>query len=145
MRTSDRVEMVTLRDSELVLASPDDDVRGMSVVDANGHRLGEVDDLVVDAQHRRARLLVVTSGGILGLGARQQLVPVEAVTRVDDRVHVDLALGSAHRDAGRSETDRPEDDDPSLADAPTYAAVYGYYGFTPFWGMGYITPYFHSR
>jgi sporulation protein YlmC with PRC-barrel domain len=144
MSTSE-VDMATLRDSELVLATPDDDVRGMSVVDANGHRVGEVDDLVVDGQHRRARLLVVTSGGILGLGTTQRLVPVEAVSRVDDRVHVDMALGNAHRDASRSETDQPADYDPALAEAPPYAEVYGYYGITPFWGMGYITPYFHSR
>ena len=145
MRTSDLVKMAPLRDSGIALATPDDDVRGMCVVSANGHRLGEVEDLVVDEQHRRARLLVVTSGGILGLGVTQRLVPVEAVIKVDDRVYVDLARGTAHRDAARSKAGRPDDHDSALDEAPPYAGVYSDHGLIPFWGTNYITPYFHRR
>lgn len=57
---------------------------------------------------------------------------------------MDSALGNADRDASRSETDQSDEDGPALADAPSYAEVYGDYGFTPFWGLGYITPYFPS-
>lgn len=145
MRTSDRVELAPLRGSGIALATPDDDVRGMSVVSMNGHRLGEVEDLVVDEQHRRARLLVVTSGGILGLGVTQQLVPVEAVIKVDERVHVDLGIGTARRDDSCPEAPPSGDNDSSLAVAPPYARVYRYHGVTPFWGRDYITPYFHRR
>jgi sporulation protein YlmC with PRC-barrel domain len=146
MRTSDQADMQTLRDRDLVLASPEDDVRGMGVVDLNGHRLGDVDDLVVDKQHRRARLLVVTSGGILGLAPTQRLIPVDAVTRVDDRVHVDQSRGSNHGDSSPLETGQQANCDLELADAPPpYAEVYADYGVAPFWAMDYITPYFHRR
>jgi sporulation protein YlmC with PRC-barrel domain len=146
MRTSDRVDMARLADSGIVLATPDDDVRGMGVVTATGHRLGDVEDLVVDDQHRRARLLVVISGGILGLGVTQRLVPVEAVTKVDDRVHVELATSTSGRDGTRSQSGRPEDhDDFALDEAQAYAEVYSDHGLTPFWGTNYITPYFHRR
>ena len=91
---------------------------------ANGHRLGDVEDLVVDDQHRRARLLVVISGGILGLGATQRLVPVEAVTKVDDRVHVELtrALRAVTPRVPRPTGRGPRD--PALAEAQPYAEVY---------------------
>jgi sporulation protein YlmC with PRC-barrel domain len=145
MRTSDRVEMAPLRRSGIALATPDDDVRGMSVVSAHGHRVGEVEDLVVDEQHRRARLLVVTSGGLLGLGVTQRLVPVEAVIKVDERVHVDLAMVTAHGDDPCHQGGPPDDHDPTLALAPLYDRVYRCHGVTPFWGEDYITPYFHRR
>ena len=68
---------------------------GMVVVDANRHRLGEVEDLVVDDEGR-VRLLSVVSGGVLGLDTRTRAIPIEAVTRVDDRVHVDLYRAAAY-------------------------------------------------
>lgn len=146
VRTSERADMETLRGGNLVLASQEDDVRGMGVVDLNGHRLGDVDDLVVDKQHCRARLLVVTSGGILGISPTQRFIPVDAVRRVDDRVHVDQPSGDNNGDVSPLETGQQTEYDRALADASTqYAEVYADFGVTPFWAIDYITPYFHSR
>lgn len=134
--TTGQIGMVTLGDSDLVLAHAQDDVRGLSVLDPNGHRVGQVDEIVIDEDERRARLLVVTSGGILGFGETRRLVPVEAVARVGDDIrihytHEDVREGMAY--------------DPEIADPPDYAEVYSYYGFTPFWHGGYTRPYFHDR
>jgi sporulation protein YlmC with PRC-barrel domain len=131
-----QIGMVALGDSDLVLANEGDDVRGMSVLDPNGHRIGEVAEIVIDEEERRARLLVVTSGGILGLGQDKRLVPVEAVARVGENVrlhytHDDVQDGVEY--------------DPALTEAPNYAGVYSYYGYTPFWHVGYTRPYFHDR
>lgn len=134
--TTRQIGMVTLGDSDLVLANADDDVRGLSVLDPNGHRIGEVDEIVVDEEQRRARLLVVASGGILGLGQDRRLVPVEAVARVADVVRLNYTHDDV-RDGAEY--------DPELADAPDYAEVYSYYGYTPFWQVGYTKPYFHDR
>ena len=130
------VGMVALGDSDLVLANAGDDVRGMNVLDPNGHRIGEVDEIVVDEEERRARLLVVASGGILGLGEHKRLVPVEAVARVDQ----DVRLHYTHQDVREG-----AEYDPELADPPDYAGVYNYYGYAPFWHVGYTRPYFHDR
>lgn len=134
--TTDQIGMVALGDSDLVLANEDDDVRGMAVLDTNGLRVGEVDEIVVDEEDRRARLLVVTSGGILGLGKEKRLVPVDAIARVSDDVHLhqthdDVRTGAAY--------------DPELADPPDYAEVYGHFGYSPFWHVGYTVPYFFDR
>jgi len=138
---------VPLTQSDLALADPQDDVRGLTVLDPDGHRVGEVHDLVVDEGHRRARFLVVTSGGVLGLGRARRFVPVDLVTRVDQE-HVYVARD--HRDVHDDPTsgggaDDAAEYDPQLIAAELYADVYAYYGFTPFWGMDYVTPYFHRR
>ena len=81
--------LVYLSGSGLDLAVAADDVRGMVVVDPEGHRLGEVGDLVIDVRDRRARILSVVSGGILGLAAFERLIPVETIAKVDERIRVD--------------------------------------------------------
>ena len=72
---------------------------GLPAIDPEGRRLGEVDDLIIDETHRRARLLVVGSGGLLGLGRFERMIPIEMVTRVDDRVHVDRDHAAIPADA----------------------------------------------
>lgn len=135
MVTND-VGLVTLEDSGLTLADPDDDVRGLTVVDADGESIGEVRDLVVDEQERRARFLVVTSGGFLGLGETKRLVPVDAVTAVEDEVHVEPSRERVH---GTREFD------PELEPRPDLESVYGQYGYAPFWAPGYVGPMYVRR
>ncbi len=134
--TTDQIGMVALGDSDLVLANEEDDVRGMAVLDPNGHRVGDVDEIVIDEEERRARLLVVTSGGILGLGVDKRLVPVEAIARVREQVH----LHHTHDDVRAG-----AEYDPEPADSPDYAQIYGHYGYQPFWHAGYTVPYFFDR
>jgi sporulation protein YlmC with PRC-barrel domain len=81
--------LVRLADTDLTVADSDEDVRGRSVVDRGGAAIGVVDDLVIDERVHRVRLLQVSSGGFLGLGKQQVLVPVDAVTAVGTRVHID--------------------------------------------------------
>ena len=50
--------LLPLEEGQVGLAAATDDVRGLVVLDANGHRVGEVEDLIVDEAERRARLLV---------------------------------------------------------------------------------------
>ena len=77
---NEQLGLVSLRESGHELADPHDDVRSLAVLDADGHRMGGVEDLVIDETHRRARLLFVTPGGVLGLGKSRRLIPVDLVT-----------------------------------------------------------------
>jgi sporulation protein YlmC with PRC-barrel domain len=132
----DEIGMIALGNSGLMLAHGEDDVRGMAVLDPEGHRVGEVDEIIIDEEERRARLLVVTSGGILGLAKDKRLVPVDAVAGVDHDIH----LHHTH-DVVWSGSEY----DPELADRPDYSGAYGHFGYTPFWGMGYTAPPFLDR
>lgn len=123
--TTPQFQMMALSEGRVTLAHEADDVRGLVVLDGSSHRLGEVDDLVVDDEQRRARLLVVASGGVLGLGAHRHLVPVEAVARVAadhvrlNRSDIDVLAGAEH--------------EASRVDPGDYVPAYEHYGCTPFW------------
>lgn len=128
-----QIGMVQLGESDLALADERDDVRGMKVIDPDGYRVGEVDDIVVDEDERRARLLVVADGGFLGMNVHRRMVPVEAVAAVKEEVRLN------HQPRAGSEYD------PDLVDRPDYGSVYGTYGYLPFWQAGYTRPTFHEH
>lgn len=120
------MELVYLGRSGLEIATPDGDVRGCAVVDPGGLRLGEVDDVVVEVATRRTRLLAVVSGGVLGLETRRSLVPVEAVTRTDDRVRLDRPPADGTLPAGGPAW-------PDLADPQAVVDAYRAHGVIPWW------------
>lgn len=134
---SETAVLVRLDDSELTLADPADDVRGQTVVDTHGDEVGEVDGLIIDQEERRVRLLQISSGGFLGMGKQKVLVPVDAVTAVDDTLHVDTDRGNV---AGS-----PAYDPELVLDRPTAAGFYDYYGYAPYWTAGHMAPGFPYR
>ncbi len=85
-----------LDDAGLQLADAPDDLRDLVVVDPDAHRVGEIDGVVVDPADQRMRMLVVGSGGILGLGRVRRLVPVDAVLEVSDRVRIATSHRTVH-------------------------------------------------
>lgn len=133
MTDETQVTFEKLGDTGLVLADGEVDVRGRTVVDSDGEELGKIDGLFVDVGERRLRLLEISDGGLLGFGGTTRLVPVEAVSAVDeDRVTV-----SAHREAVSGSPVY----DPELADRPTYFDdVYAHYEIGPFGMSGYQPP-----
>ena len=84
------IGLVRLGDSDFVPANPGNDVRGKDVYDAQGRRIGSVEDLYIERKEREVRFLEVGAGGFLGIGEKRFLVPVEAVTQVtEDRVTIE--------------------------------------------------------
>lgn len=122
---TDEHEFFYLGRTELESSPPCGHVAGMAVVDQDGLRVGEVEDVVVDVRDRRPRLLSVVSGGILGLGVTETLVPIEAVTEIGDRLRVTIP---AVTDDTEGDAAVPRDDGSPFAEA--YAA----YGVLPPWG-----------
>ncbi len=76
------IGLIRLGDSDFVPANPEDDLRGKGVLDAEGQRMGRVEDLYIDRKEREVRFLEVGAGGFLRIGQKRFLVPVEAVTKV---------------------------------------------------------------
>jgi sporulation protein YlmC with PRC-barrel domain len=48
-----------------------DDMMGKTVRGSDGETLGSVEDIIIDPQSGEARQLVLSSGGFLGIGAKQ--------------------------------------------------------------------------
>jgi sporulation protein YlmC with PRC-barrel domain len=128
----DLTTIVKLGDTELTVADPAEDVRGRTVLDATGEEIGDVSAIMIDDLDKKVRFLQVGSGGMLGIGEKKFLIPVDAVTRVDDdHVHVDRSRQHVH--GGPTY-------DPSMVRKEDYADVYGYYGYAPYWTAGYAYP-----
>lgn len=132
MQTTAKTKLLKLTDSNLTVASTEDDIRGRKVLDSSGEEIGHVDDLFIDEAEEKVRLLQVASGGFLGLGETKFIIPIDAIRRIDDEnVHIDQ---SRERVAGAPSYD------PELEDDSYYNNVYGYYGYLPYWGSGYVYP-----
>ena len=125
--------LVTLSDSDLTVGDPSEDVRGRTVLDRAGDEIGTVEDLMLDPEEAKVRFLQVAAGGFLGMGERQFLSPVDAVTRIDDdHLHVDQTREGIAA--------APPYDPHLVADRDYYEGLYGYYGYAPFWAPGYAYP-----
>jgi hypothetical protein len=53
-------------------------------LDNTGKDIGDVDDLLVDDRHHKVRFLRVATGGFLGLGETKFLIPLDAITKIDE-------------------------------------------------------------
>ena len=125
--------MMRLGDTDQRLADPTQDIRGRKVLDRDGHEIGKVDDLLIDVERKKVRLLRVDHGGVLGIGGTPLFIPAEAVERVtDDRVGIDRSRDQV--------VDAPQYD-PDLVDEDRYFTdLYGHYGYSPYWAPGYVPP-----
>lgn len=134
--TSDLTSALTpLSESNMMLADPNADIRGRKVLDSKGEEIGMVDDLLVDDHELLVRFIKVKSGGFLGIGAETTFIPVDAVAQVtDDSVHVSK---TREHIAGA-----PRYNPEVVQESNHYADLYGYYGYAPYWGAGYIYPLF---
>ncbi len=106
------IGLIRLGDSDFVCANPEDDLCGKGVLDTDGQRLGRVEDLYIDRREREVRFLEVGAGGVLGIGQKRFLVPVEAVTQVAEG-WVTIEPGRTERVAG------PAPFDTKVAPPPT--------------------------
>jgi sporulation protein YlmC with PRC-barrel domain len=124
--------LVKLSDTNLTLADRAEDIRNRDVLDTAGDEIGEVDDLLIDEREQKVRFLQVSSGGFLGLGATKFLIPVDAITRItEDAVYISQA---------RERLTGAPRYDPGLVDERYLSDVYGYYGYSPYWGPDYRYP-----
>jgi sporulation protein YlmC with PRC-barrel domain len=115
-----------LTSSGLELADPVQDLRGREALDRDGESVGTVSDMMIDPARRVAHMLVIEHGGVLGLGKKQYLVPVEVVRPVDQR--------SVMIDRTKDEVQSaPEYHASEGGQELLYADVYATYGIRPYW------------
>jgi sporulation protein YlmC with PRC-barrel domain len=70
-----------LSELDVPLEEPWQDTRGLDVYDITDEQIGSVEDLYVDREARQPRFVVVSAGGVLGVGKKHLLIPVEKVSR----------------------------------------------------------------
>ncbi len=134
MNPSEFGTLVRLRDIDETVADVQSDIRGRHVLDKDGHTIGKVDELLLDDKEHKVRSFELSSGGFLGLGAAKSFIPIDAITSITD--------GDVHIDRTAENVEGAPDYDPALVNEPRFLeSTYGYYGYTPYWGLGYAYPF----
>lgn len=122
-----------LGNTNLMVSSPDEDIRGRVVMDSSRQKIGRVDELIVDSGTAKVRFIEVGSGGFLGLGREHVLIPVDAITRItQDAVYI----GQTLQHLSQSPPYSPE----LVTNEEYYRSIYNYYGYIPYWEEGYQYP-----
>lgn len=136
--TSQSATLSKLSDTGQTVTPSGEDIRGRTVKDKDGQDLGKVHDLLIDDEEHKVRFLLVEHGGFLGLGQTKSFVPVDAITTITaDEVVINHT---------REHVAGAPPYDPDIVDELTYPAdIYGYYGYTPYWGAGYAYPFYPGR
>ena len=76
-----RSTLIRLSELDLPLEEGWQDIRGLDVYDVADEQIGTVEDLYVDRVARQPSYLMVSAGGLLGIGKKHFLIPVEEVSR----------------------------------------------------------------
>lgn len=121
--------VIKLSHSEFVIEYADEDVRGRAVLTVDGEKIGNVDDLLIDKDEAKVRFLEVGHGGFLGIGERKSLIPIEAVSQLDE-YHVIVDHSREHVAAAPIYNPHVVQTDPYLYE------VYEHYGYPPPWVPG---------
>lgn len=67
-------------------------------MDREGQKMGFVDDLLLDANDSQIRFIQIAHGGLLGISRNHFLMPVNAITKIDDQyVHIDRSRNDVER------------------------------------------------
>jgi sporulation protein YlmC with PRC-barrel domain len=130
--TNPNAVLLRLKDTGYALKDSHDDIRGRKVLDENGEEIGKVEELLVDEQEHKVRFLQVGEGGFLGIGETLVMIPVEAITSVDEH--------AVHINHTRDHVSKAPRYNPEIEEDKYWEDVCCYYGYTPFWMGTYIQP-----
>lgn len=119
-------DLEPLTSSGLELDDPSRDLRGRDIVDRKDTSIGTVADLLIDPTLRVPRMLILETGGLLGMGKKQYLVPLEAVHDEGSQVRMDW---SKEEITNQPEYRLADGDEEELQ----YVQVYAAYGIRPYW------------
>jgi len=93
-RSVDGASRARASDNQLYTRTPDE-LSGMEVVGSDGESLGKIKTVVMDRSREDVHA-VISSGGIMGIGAREILVPLAELKLVeDDKIQANLTKATA--------------------------------------------------
>jgi sporulation protein YlmC with PRC-barrel domain len=108
---------------------------GSDVENPQGEDLGDIKDVVIDAQTGRVAYAVVAFGGVMGLGDKYFAVPFEALRAEAGQRAGDQERFLLNVDKERMKNAPGFDQNrwPNMADRTWGSEVYKYYNLKPYW------------
>jgi sporulation protein YlmC with PRC-barrel domain len=105
-------------------------ITGDAVVNADGDKLGQVEELMIDLENGRIAYAVLSFGGFLGIGDKLFAIPFEAL-QLDTENHrfvLDVPREKLEQAPGFDKDRWPDFADPRFGQQ-----VYGYYDIATYW------------
>ncbi|NGZ94593.1 MAG: photosystem reaction center subunit H [Nitrospira sp. WS110] len=97
---------------------------GKSVQTMTGKEIGKIEDLAIDELDGQVRYVVLSFGGILGLGEKYFAIPWEALHLSDNKNHFALAVTEKELEQAPG---FDKNNWPDFADPVYYATIYEFY------------------
>lgn len=110
---------------------------GDKVRNAEGDKLGHLEEIVIDVNTGRVAYAVLASGGFLGLGDKYFAVPWDLLTIDLDNHEVIIDID---KEVLEGAPGFDKDDWPDVDDLGWMGEVYRYYGSEPYWEEAEPTP-----
>ena len=109
-------------------------LEGDSVRNSAGESLGKVDEIMIDIPSGRIAYVVLSFGGVLGLGNKLFAIPWSAITVDEDKkcLILDVDKQTLENAPGFE-----KDAWPDMADTVWGTEIYHYYGASPYWEEEY--------
>jgi len=107
-----------------------DTLEGDDVVNPQGEKLGEIQDIMIDVPRGRVGYAVLSRGGILGIGDKLFAIPWSALTLDADRKCFVLDVP---KEQLKNAPGFDKDHWPSMADVQWASDVHSYYHSKPYW------------
>ncbi|MBE0597547.1 MAG: PRC-barrel domain-containing protein, partial [Desulfuromonadales bacterium] len=111
-----------------------DDLKGMDIQTAQGESLGSVDKVVIDTKEGKVAYVVVTTGGLWGIGGEQAVVPWNAfqMRQAQDQDEQVLVLSFQEEQLKNA----PEADVEQGINRQQAQQIHQFYGVSPYWEEG---------
>jgi sporulation protein YlmC with PRC-barrel domain len=103
-----------------------DKLTGMDVRNRDGKSIGEVSAYQLD-EGGNIRFLVVSTGGVFGIGAKERLVPYTAFKAAEAADALILTVDESLLASSPAKT-------PDMTDEQYSRGLYEHYGLAPYWG-----------
>lgn len=112
------------------------DILGTRVENPQGENLGNLEDLVIDANTGDVAYAVLSFGGFLGLGDKLFAIPMEALrvsTKEGAIGREQVFILNIDKDRLKNAPGFDKDNWPNMADRTWGENIYNYYGYRPYW------------
>jgi sporulation protein YlmC with PRC-barrel domain len=104
-----------------------DDITGMNIHNLQGENLGSIDSLVIDVQQGQIAYVIVSAGGLLGVGGEDRAIPFNAL-RIDPMQEDVLTL-----DIDQQRFENAPVVDVDQLDRQRGQEIHQFYGVSPYW------------
>ncbi len=108
-----------------------DTLKGDKVVNTAGEDLGKIEEFMIDLENGRVGYVVVSHGGLLGIGSKLFAVPWQALTL---RVHEHAFALNVSKETFDKAEGFDKDNWPLTREK--LSRTYSYYGYQPYWQAG---------